>query len=195
LDEWHGGRDLWSGYPSRPTSGGTNNSNVPATLENFFKFPYPRSGRYPDLPTKYLASDKPAYVFHLHQPMPVTVTSVFLFPDAGIKWLDNKNEKVFWELKIQPEGEQDFFSNPQTAELNVNIPDRDAKVAAYLNDPDLIKAQVDQAHPYRRVVDLNKLYDFTKPGHYQIQVSHTDLYLDHSGSSLGTFALDVTVAP
>ena len=195
LDEWHGGRDLWGDLAWSPGGGGTNNSNVTATLNNFFKYPFCLSGDFPDLPTKYLLSDKPAYVFHLHQPMPVTITTVFLFPETGIKWLDNKNEKVFWELKIKPEGEKGFLSGPQTAELNFNIPNRDTKIATYLNDPYIITLQVDQAHPYRRVVDLDKVYDFTKPGQYRLQLSHADLYLDHSGSFLSTFAIDVSVLP
>jgi hypothetical protein len=193
LEDWHNGRDLWGDFG--PPAGGTNNSNMPATLKNFFKFPYPRSGRFPDLPTKYLTTDKPAYIFHLHQPMPVMVTTVFMFPESGIKWLDNKNEKVFWELRIQPDGERGILDDPQTAELNFDIPNRNAKIAAYLNDPDLVTVQVDQAHPYRRAVDLDKLYDFTNPGHYRLHLSHADLYLDHSGSLVSTSGIDVSLLP
>ncbi len=194
LGEWHGGRDMWSNLTSIP-SGGSNNSNMPATLGTFFKYPYSRSGSFPDLPTKYLTSDKSGYVFRLHQPMPVTVNTVYLFPEAAIKWLDNKNEKVFWGVRVQPEGGKDVISNPQTTELNVDIPGRDAKIHGYFNDPNFITANVDQAHPYSRVVNLDKLYDFSKPGYYRVQLTHVDLYLDHSGSIFGTRDIDVSILP
>ncbi len=118
-----------------------------------------------------------------------------MFPETGIKWLDNKNEKVFWALAAQRDQEKGFFSSPQIAELDVNIPNRDAKKTAYLHDPNLITVQVDQAHPYQRTVDLNKLYDFTKPGHYRLQVTHDDVCFDHSGSVLSTGEIELTVLP
>lgn len=181
----------------RIASGGHNNGDAPATLENFFKFPYPRSGHDPELPTMYLVTDKPAYQFHLNQPMPVVVTTFFMFPqEHDIKWLDNKSEKIFWGLSIEPEGEKGFTVNPQTVELNIDIPDKAAKKAAYLNDPSLTTVRVDSTHPYQRTVDLRKLYDFTKPGNYRLQILHNDQFLDREdGSVLGTDVINVTVVP
>ena len=51
-----------------PMSGMANsNSDMPANLENFFKFPFPRNGNCPELPTYFLKAEKTAYQFHLHQ--------------------------------------------------------------------------------------------------------------------------------
>ena len=190
-EEWLVGHKLHENYFWGMDVGG---GGLSATLENFFKFPCPTSGHYPDIPTRYLECEKTAYSFHLNQPMPVSVSTVFMYPDPVLKWFDNKNEKVFWGLKIKPEGSEILSADPRSIELDVDRPDPD-KMAAYLHDPDLMTVEVDLGHPYQRVVDLGKLYHFSQIGHYQLQIFHSDLYLEGHGSCLGTGVIEVSVVP
>ncbi|HUB67166.1 MAG TPA: hypothetical protein VL981_06750, partial [Candidatus Methylacidiphilales bacterium] len=138
------------------------------------------------------------------------------------EWLDNKNEKLFWGLKIQQDETGGFLSddhpepypaaiivdqlanglisNPQNVEVGFDIPNRDAKIAAYLHDPDLVTVRVDQTHPYRRVIDIGKLYNFSQPGHYRLQIFHSDDWLIgaahlRSGNYMASGVIDVSVVP
>jgi hypothetical protein len=191
FEQWPGNR-----FPGEDGFTLSGNVVMPAYLENFFKYPYPRSGRYPVLPTSYLTAEKPAYSFHLHQPMLVKVSTFFMEPGPPLKIIDNTDAKVFWGLKIQPKGGNIVFANPQTAELNIAIPDWDAKKAAYLRDPHLFTVEADQAHPYQRVIDLHQLYDFSKPGEYRLAIFINSISLDRtSGSALGTLGIDVSIIP
>jgi hypothetical protein len=175
--------------------GGANDTSLPANLANYFQLPFSHAGFCPDMPTRYLECGASSYRFHLHHPMPVTIKTVCLF-GAALDFWDNKNEKVFWSLRIKPEKERLFFTEPLTGELNTALPDHDAKLKAYQNDPDTMKSQIDLVHSYQRTVDVNKLYAFTKPGRYEVQIQHNDNYLFRAeGSTLGSPMINVTVLP
>jgi hypothetical protein len=175
--------------------GGANNTDLPANLANFFQLPFSRTAFCPEIPTRYLECGASSYRFRLHRPMPVEIRTVCLFGSPLDFW-DNKNEKVFWSLCIKPEKAPFFFTEPLTVELNTAYPDHDAKLKAYQTDPDLVKSQIDPAHAYQRTIDLGKLYAFTKPGRYQMQIQHSDNYLFPSrGSTLGSPMINVTVLP
>ncbi|HUB68250.1 MAG TPA: sialidase family protein, partial [Candidatus Methylacidiphilales bacterium] len=77
-DDWSGGhKQLYSlDFLGSIGAGG----DVGATLGNFFKFPFPRSGNGPSLPNGNLVCEKAVYSFHLEQPMPVSVRTFFMFP-------------------------------------------------------------------------------------------------------------------
>ena len=88
-----------------PMSGTANSlSDMPANLGNFFKFPFSRNGNAPELPTYFLKAEKTAYQFHLHQPMPVKVSSFFLDAQAPVKITDHPDPQIFWGLKVQAKG-------------------------------------------------------------------------------------------
>jgi len=180
-----------------PMSGMANsNSDMPANLENFFKFPFPRNGNCPELPTYFLKAEKTAYQFHLHQPMPVKVSSIFLNAAAPVKITDHPDPQIFWGLKVQAKDGTITYANPKTAELNIAYPDHEAKLAAYTNDPHNFSVQVDQQHPYERTIDLRDLYDFKQPGTYRVAIFIDSIYMNRkSGSSLGTVGIDLTIAP
>ncbi len=196
-DEWHhelsSGDDLFV----QPMSGtATSCSDMPANLENFFKFPYPRNGRYPELPTYFLKAEKTAYRFRLHQPMPIKVSSFFLDAGAPITVTDHPDPQIFWGLKVQPKGGVLTGANPKTVELNTAYSDHEAKLAAYTNDPHNFRIQVDQQHPYERTINLLDLYDFKQPGTYRVALFITSIYMDRkTGSSLGTQGIDLTITP
>jgi hypothetical protein len=196
-DQWpvkNRNSDFIFNHPESQTA--LSSTNMPANLDNFFKFPYPRSGHNPDLPTSFLIAEKSAYTFHLHQPMPVQVSTFFMYADPPVKIIDNSDATVFWGLKILPKDGELFFANPKTSELSGAIPDRDAKPAAYLHDPHLFTVEADQAHPYEREIDLNQLNNFTKPGEYRIAIFIDTITFDRtSGRALGTLGIDVTILP
>ena len=182
---------------AQPMSGTANSfSDMPANLENFFKFPFPRNGNRPELPTYFLKAEKTAYQFHLHQPMPVKVSSFFLNPEAPVKITDHPDPQIFWGLKVQAKDGAVTWANPKTAELNIAYPDHEAKLAAYSNDPRNSSVEADQQHPYERTIDLRNLYDFKQPGTYRVALFINSIYMDRkTGSSLGTVGIDLTIAP
>jgi hypothetical protein len=196
-DEWP--HEPSSGYDifAQPASGTASScSDMPATLKNFFKFPYPRNGRDPELPTYFLKAEKTAYPFHLHQPMPVEVSSFFLAAGESVKVTDHPDAQIFWGVKVQAKDGTVTWANPKTAELNIDYPDHEAKLAAYTNDRRNFSVQIDQQHPYERTIDLRDLYDFKQPGAYRVALFINSIYLDRkTGSSLGTQGIDLTIAP
>jgi hypothetical protein len=196
-DEWHHELSSVDDLFERPMSGtATSISELPANLENFFKFPYPRHGRNPTLPTYFLKAEKTAYQFHLHQPMPIKVSSFFLDAGASITVTDHPDPQIFWGLKVQPQGGALTWANPKTAELNTDYSDHEAKLAAYTNDPHNFRRQVDQEHPYERTINLRDLYEFKQPGTYRVALFIDSIYLDRkTGSSLGTQGIDLTITP
>ncbi len=192
-------KNFWTDYDpfAQPMSGTANSiSDMPANLENFFKFPYPRNGNNPELPTYFLKPEKTAYQFRLHQPMPVKVSSFFLSPEAPVKITDHPDPQIFWGLKVQEKDGALTGANPKTAELNIAYADHDAKLAAYTNDPHNIIVRADQQHPYERTIDLRDLYDFKQPGTYRVALFINSIYMDRkTGSSLGTVGFDLTITP
>ncbi len=191
-DKWHDGKRLYGDWWGVPMG----NSSMMATLDNFFKFPFPRKGGNLELPAEMLETDKPAYRFHLHDFMFVTVTSRFLLPEAPLKVTDMKDETAFWRLRIQdPEG-RTSFAGGRSDELNTGYPDLDARRARYANDPYLITQQIDQANPYQRQINLGKFYDFKEPGKYRAQLTYGDGAFDRkSGCVLGSEAFEIDVIP
>jgi hypothetical protein len=194
-EDWHHGAAMNNRDFYRPLMGGANNSDMPANLENFFKFPYLRNGSYPSLPTRFLVADHDNYTFHLHRPMPISAKTVWMVQQPALTLDDNRNETVFWSIRAIPEDGPQVFLSPKSAELNWDIPNREAVRQKYLHDPQFITAAADQAHPYQRIIDLEKLYDFPKPDRYRLQVTYADLYLRPGGSVLGTPEIDITVLP
>ncbi len=173
-----------------------SNESMPATLGTLFKYPYPLTGPYPDLPPKLLETDKTSYRFHLHDFMFVTVTSRFLTPGAPIKVTDMKDATAFWSLRVRDPDGRNTFTQRATDQLNIGWPDLEARRARFANDPYLITQQVDKDNPYQRQIDLAKLYPFTKPGKYRVQITYGDEAFDRdSGTVLGTAAFDVDVEP
>lgn len=187
-DRFPGGDSMW--YPAQ----GCNGSDMPATLGNFFKYPYLRSGLSPCLPTEYLVPEKEAYQFQSGQPMPVNLATFCMFPDDHFTLRDTTSEKVYWGARIQFEDENSETQSPQVTELYTNDPDHAQKLAAYTNDPHLVRIAVDRSHPYQRRVDLRGLGDFSRPGKYRVQVIHIDEFWG-SGGTLETGPIAVTVTP
>lgn len=182
---------------AEPMSGTANSfSDMPANLGNFFKFPFPRNGNRPELPTYFLQAGKTAYQFHLHQPMPIKVSSLFLDAGAPVKITDHPDPQIFWGLKVQAKDGAVTWVNPKTAELNIAYPDHEAKLAAYTNDPHNFSVQADQQHLYERTIDLRDLYDFKQPGTYRVALFINSIYMDRKNdSSLGTVGIDLTIEP
>jgi hypothetical protein len=196
-DEWPHELSSEDDIFARPMSGtATSISDMPANLENFFKFPYLRSGRDPELPTYFLEAEKTAYQFHLHQPMLIKVSSFFLDDGAPIVVTDHPNPQIFWGLRVQSKDGVLTWANPQTAELNIAYSDHDVKLAAYTNDPHNFRIQVDQKHPYQRTINLLDLYNFKQPGTYRVALFINSISMDRkTGSCLGTQGIDLTITP
>ena len=190
-DEWRDGHSALADGPWIAMS----NESMPATLGTLFKYPYPLTAMNPDLPGKILETDKPAYRFHLGDPMFVTVTSRFLVPDAPVKVTDMKDETAFWSLRVRDTDGRQTFTQRKTDELNIGYPDLETRRARFAHDPYLVTQQVDKDHPYQRQIDLAKLYSFPKPGKYHVQLTYGDMAYDRdSGTVLGTLGFDVEVA-
>jgi hypothetical protein len=167
--------DLWRGVVTKndsffgSISPGNSNEDARASLSTYFVYPFFKWGNGIDVQSVQVETAKPAYSFHLGQPMPVPITVRVLFPRSPLKFLDNKDETLFWLLRALPEDGKGVFGGAKVTALYVNIPDRDAIVKQYLADPNLLTITLDEQHPYKRVVDMAKLYNFTKPGKYQVQ--------------------------
>ena len=172
---WHETNKNWNEMPTNrenifgSLSPGSNNTNDRANLTSFFKLPYLKWGNGIGVQAAQIYTEKPAYTFRRHEPMPVTLTVKFVFPRAPLKFYDNRDEMVCWNLRGFAEHGKSFYTQSRATELYVNIPDHDAKMQQYADDPNRLILDLDEVHPYTRTIDLSKLYDFPQPGKYQVQ--------------------------
>ena len=165
----------WDKLPNRrenvfgSLSPGSNNTNARANLSTLFVYPFLKWGNGLDVHTVGIETEKPAYTFRQHEPMPVALTVRFIFPQPPLKFYDHPDETVCWNLRGYVEQGDTFFIPSRATELYVNSPDHDAKMKQYAEDPRRAVVTLDNDHPYHRTIDLSRLCGFPGPGKYQIQ--------------------------
>ncbi len=174
-------------------SPGSNNTNDVATLSSFFKLPYLKWGNSLGVQAGQIVTEKPAYAFRQHEPMPVMLTIKFVFSRPPLKFYDNKDETVCWNLRGFPEQGKNFYSKCKATDLYINSPDHEAKMKQYADDLNRVIVDLDEAHPYTRTIDLSKLYDFPAPGKYRIQLVKALCSFFKEDASFAGQVIEVTI--
>ena len=172
--------------------------SIPSTISNFFTLPFEKCGNGLFVFSVQVEPEKSEYTFRVNEQKIISVKVVFLVEQhAPVKFLDNKDESVFWGMILLPEGKERAGLAAQVEKFNESKDFLGGNPAfnAYLNDPNLQTVQLDSKHPYERRIDLSKFYDFSKPGHYKFQLYHGDGTMVRWGSSFGTQVIDVTITP
>ena len=174
VEEWIGGEVLLKSFFSNGYGmGNYSNKYMAATLDNFFTLPFLRTGDPSSLHVIQLQTEKPEYIFRRGESvrLPVEVTS--LIKDS-LRFLDTADESVFWGLKVKPDGKDGVNVSPKVSALNIGSFDRKEKIDSVLHDPGLLTVNLDEQHPYQRVIELSKFYNFSQPGIYEVQLYHCD---------------------
>ncbi|HWB59554.1 MAG TPA: hypothetical protein VG733_08680 [Chthoniobacteraceae bacterium] len=196
LSSWRNGAKVRPG-PRNFEKGGWYEGEIQdigPTLSNFFSMPpgIP-AGTTAEMPT--VKTDKAAYTFRENGPKPIQVTVMFRedYTGPGVKLLDDKDESLFWGLRARYDfrsvGYMPFDSRPP---LNVTTV-RKKTDDELLHDPDLQNVVVDGAHPYNREIDLDKFYNFARPGIYKLRIYHADSGLVKQSGNAGSDVFEVII--
>ena|ERR1700677_3732727 len=194
LSSWHDGSAAGPG--PRDLEAGILDIGYPetgATLSNFFSMP-------PEIPSEtteqlpVVKTEKAAYTFHKKGPKPVRVSMAFPKDYAGPapKLLDNKDETVFWGMRACYDFQAGYYPYSCRPPLN-SLSWRVKKDDELLHDPELRTVVVDSEHPYERELDLDKFYNFAKPGVYKLRIYHSDSGLVKKSGNAGSDVFDVTI--
>ena len=144
-------------------SPGSNDTSARADLSTLLKYPFLKWGNTISMQAVQIEAEKPAYTFRQHEPMPVALKAYFVFSRAPLRFADNEDETLCWALRGYPENGESFYAPARVDAPYVSAVDREAKLAAYRDDPAGRIVALDDDHPYHRTIDLSKLYRFPGP--------------------------------
>jgi hypothetical protein len=173
-EEWKGGELLQKSFFSNSYSMG-NHSNIQmcAMLDTFFILPFLQMGDPLSIHAILLQTEKSEYSFRRGESIRLPVKVISLIK-KDLRFLDTADESVFWGLKVKPAGKKGVAVSPKVSALNIGSFDRKEKIDSVLHDPGLLTVNLDDQHPYQRVIELSKLYNFSQPGIYEVQLFHYD---------------------
>lgn len=139
----------------------------PATLSNYFAYDFSNRAGLPGFDLK---SAQNAFVFGPRDAVVIPITVRFLPKKAMVALLDTIDGQGLWGLKIvDPDAKQVVVPAPASA-LALASKNWDRSSATYRDKHAIKSVILDAAHPYLRDVDLSKLYAFTRPGTYKMQI-------------------------
>lgn len=119
-----------------------------------------------------IVPEKTVYDFAKSGPKVIRVAITFLC-DEKVTLTDFPHSADMWHVKvIGPDGKR-IATRAASAIDNVNgDKERAAKASKMRNSQPLAAFEIDPAHPYRRMIDLNKIYKFRKTGSYRVQLGY-----------------------
>ena len=198
-DKWHDGivlHDYWREMFFLNTSYGAliYDSGGQETLDQILDYSYLQNSNYAYIGDVRVEIPKTSYSFHAGKAMviPVKITALAT-ADLAVTLLDNKDQAVFWGINVRRKG--DYRGDAIDPMANGKTVTTKEKREEFLRDPGIRKSTLDDKHPYERTIDLSKLYDFSKPGVYEVQLMHTDDYVNESGGGCYSGVIELTVAP
>ena len=161
--------------------GGNVIYDLPATLQNFFKYNFES---VPSLFSFTVISEKPQYEFRRGQQKTIKASIIYRAeemkwrtpqeqPPDEVKLPDQKNQQMLWGVKIEnPAGRRFFIKNtlsePESSSLN------QIELQARRSKYEIQTHIINQTQPYSRDIDLNKLSDFATLGTYKIQLIYNN---------------------
>lgn len=132
-----------------------------ATLENYFDHPF---GSATQLDGLTIRTKQANFTFDKDRPKMIPVAIHFLPKKESVHLLDLRDDLDFWGIKvITPSGER-IYREAKGQSLKK---DQKAK-QGYRGRKDLVTVEIKNGKPYRRFVDLDQLFDFSKPGLYKV---------------------------
>ena len=193
--------EKWHGEPVErkdafcPGSGRSDDLGASAHLSTLFKYPFLKWGNGLSLDAIQIEAEKPAYTFRQHEPMPVALKASFMFPHKPVRFVDNEDETVCWALYGYPDGGDVFQVHSRADELSDGMDDHEAELAVLRDQPATRVITLDREHPYRRTVDLAKLYRFPGPGKYLVQPRKDLCQFFKEDAGFAGQVIEVTITP
>jgi hypothetical protein len=198
--EWEATRE-WDWWPKRQTeemffsryySTQTTLYILHATLLNYFAHDF---GKSVTLPGFDIAPQKRAYEFSKAQAKVIQVSIPFLTEPHVMKALekewqgsgrkrstkiilvDQKDGLGLWGLKVvSPDGKRTYIQ-PSVSRSVYESKDREA-IKQQLREIGGFQAnEIPYGEPYKRLIDLSKLYDFSDPGVYKVQLVYESSWI------------------
>jgi len=144
-----------------------------ATLTNYFDHPF---GNAPQLGAFKIRTKADNFTFAKDAPKVISVGVHFMPEESSARLLDLSETLDFWAIRVvTPTGER-IYRYAKGYDLTQK--DQKAK-QAYRARKDLVSVEVKNGKPYQRSLDLDRLFDFSKPGVYKVLLSyHNDWLAD-----------------
>jgi len=195
--EWWPKHQTEEGFLSRGYSTTTTLYMLQATLLNYFAHDF---GQRVTLPGFDIAPQERAYEFSKAQAKVIQVSIPFLTEPHVMKALEKELQKSgrqrrstkiilidqkdglgLWGLKVvSPDGKQTDIQ-PSISKSVYESKDREA-IKQQLRETGGFQAhEIPYGEPYKRLIDLSKLYDFTGPGLYKVQLVYDSMWLADPG--------------
>jgi hypothetical protein len=141
-----------------------------ATLKNYFDHPF---GSATQLAGLTIRTKQANFTFAKDQPKVISAAIHFLPEVGSVRLLDLRDDLDFWGIKvITPSGER----ISRAAKGQSLRKDQKAK-QAYRDRKDLVTVEIKNGKPYQRSIDLDQLFDFSKPGVYKVLLSYHSMGL------------------
>lgn len=218
--EWHPEFAQTTRFFSRRHHSQTSLYMLQATLNNYFQHSFDDQVWIPALD---LTTDLPRVSFTQGQSVTVPITIRFLEDLRVYRWhrehhspsfrnspetlstvvrlLDSPTSNDLWGIRIDFHGERTAKSANAT-ELGYNSRDREATRRQILDSATWNEISLTASTPYRRDLDLSRLYDFSRPGTYTVQLNYDNSWVAErqkghwiGGFSSPVFEIEITEKP
>lgn len=164
-------------------STGTTLHMLSATLINYFDHPFGSATQLGALKIRTKAEN---FTFAKDAPKVISVGVHFLPQADSVRLLDLGETLDCWAIRVvTPTGER-VHRYAKSHDAN----EKDQKgIQAYRARKDLVSVEVKNGKPYQRSLDLDRLFDFSKPGVYKVLLSyHTGWLADRDKNEwVGSF--------
>jgi hypothetical protein len=177
-----------------------------ATILNYFAHDF---GQGVTLPGFDIAPQKSAYEFGKDQAKVIQVSVPFLpepvaaeapekrghgfwdvyYPPPTITIVDQKSGLDLWGLNVvDPDGKRTNVQ-PKISKSVYESIDQDSKRQQLRETAGLQAQEISQGKPYKRMIDLSQLYNFSVPGAYKVQLIYESVCLSDpvQGEWIGDF--------
>jgi hypothetical protein len=190
--EWGSKHQTEEGFLSRGYSTTTTAYILQATLLNYFAHDF---GKRVTLPGFDIAPQRSAYEFGKAQAKVIQVSIPFLtephvmkalekeWQDSGRKrstkiiLVDQKDGLGLWGLKVvSPDGKQTYIQ-PSISKSVYESKDRETIKQQLRGTGGFQAHEIAYGKPYKRLIDLSQLYDFSGPGVYKVQIVYDSVWL------------------
>jgi len=137
-----------------------------------------------------IVPDKLTYHFRASQPKTIRVSVRFIAEGHKIILPDFRGGTDLWSVKvIGPDGKR-TATRAVAVQAIYKAKDRPAETAKLRRDSRFSTYVVYEGHPYTRSIDLGKLFHFSTPGQYRVQLAYDNTWIANQlrGQWPGNFA-------
>lgn len=143
-----------------------------ATLNNYFAKGAPEvtgSSAFDIVP------EKSVYRLSATEPKIINITVKFLPEDHKVILADFSDSTDMWSIKVVGQGGKRVVARAAAAKAVLDAEDHDAAGAELRKDPRFSTFVVDAMHSHNRSIDIGKLYNFSRPGKYRVQIIYSSM--------------------